>query len=82
MKWKKVVLFKDKVPIKVYVNHFDTKAIIFPLFGKYFSISSDMSALDLTVQIIFHKFEDSTIAQYGQYIRSTEDTALIFKEVA
>lgn len=84
--WKKVILDKDGSPVKVYVNEDDSRAIMFPLFGKYFSFSSDVSALDLAVQIIYHKFSDNepipSLLTYRSYLSSQEDTAIIYQEAA
>lgn len=86
MNWKKVILEKDGFPVKVYVNEKDSRAIMFPLFGKYFSFNSDVSALDLAVQIIFHvQREDGNpqnIFSFSSYENSKEDTLVIYQEAA
>jgi hypothetical protein len=84
--WKKVILHKDDMPVRVYVNADDTRAIVFPLFGRYFVVNSDKSALDLFVEILFHIPSDdaipSGIRNYSQYVNSQEDTQVIFQEAA
>jgi len=86
MRWTKVMLEKDGFPVKVYVNPDDSRCAVFPLFGKYHTVSSDKSALDLCIQLMFHKsseYGSSTgIETFGQYCRSSEDTAIIYQEAA
>lgn len=81
MTWNKVILHKDGCPIKVYVTEDGHRAIVFPLFGRYFGVLSDKSALDLTIQVIFHVCSDIPIPAgvhtYQQYVDSQEDTAVI-----
>lgn len=85
-KWKKVILHKDEVPVKVYVNEDDSYCVVFPLFGRYHGIRSDKSALDLCIQIMFHVYRESEhpggLSTYAQYESSKEDTAIIFKDAA
>lgn len=83
-KWKKVILYKDDMPVKVYVNREDTRCFVFPLFGKYHGVHSDKSALDLCTQIMFHVSmgDLSVVFDFAQYVRSQEDTAVIYREVA
>lgn len=66
--------------VKVYVNGDDSRAIVFPPFGKYFSLLSDNSALDFAVSFIF--FSSSRDINYTQYLSSQEDTSVIFQEAA
>lgn len=86
MKWTKVILHKEEFPIKVYVSEDGHQAVVFPLFGKYFGVYSDKSALDLTIQVIFHVCSDIPIPAgvhtYKQYVDSQEDTAVIYQEAA
>jgi hypothetical protein len=84
--WKKVILEKDGFPIKVYVNCDDSRCAIFPLFGKYHTVTSDKSALDLCIHLIFHVYKETSpvagMTTYAQYISSKEDTAFILQEAA
>lgn len=86
MKWNKMVLHKDEMPVKVYVNQDDSYCVVFPLFGKYYGVHSDASALDLCIQIMFHvssDFSSSTnVLTFGQYLSSQEDTAIIYQQAA
>lgn len=80
--WELLTVLKDDMPIKVYVNKNDTKAVIFPLFGKYFTVNSDRSAKDLMVEFIFNASNDFGIKTYLQYEVSQEDTAIINQKAA
>lgn len=84
--WKKVILEKDGCQIKIYVNESDSRAVMFPLFGRYFTFSSDKSALDLATSIIFHIGSDEPVHQnvisYQSYLNSQEDTQIIYQEAA
>lgn len=84
--WKKVIIEKDGCPVKVYVNETDTRCVVFPLFGRYHSVSSDKSALDLFIEVLFHKFSDfdvpAGVVTYTSYVSSQEDTAIILQEAA
>ncbi len=86
MNWKKVILYKDDVPVKVYVNQDDSQCYVFPLFGRYYGVHSDRSALDLCVQIMFHVASEypreSGVTTFGQYLSSQEDTAIIYQQAA
>lgn len=85
-KWKKITLHKDGWPVKVYVNQDDTYCVVFPLFGKYHGVYSDVSAIDFCIEIMFHRGSDSVVPAgvcgYSQYLSSQEDTAVIFQEAA
>ena len=80
------MLEKDGFPVKVYVNSDDSRCAVFPLFGRYHTVSSDKSALDLCIQILFHRSSDYDqpcgVVSFAQYQSSQEDTAVIFKEAA
>ena len=86
MNWTKVVLQKGDVPVKVYVNREDTRCFVFPLFGKYYGVHSDKSAIDLCIQIMFHIATEypnpGGIRTLDQYISSQEDTAITYQEAA
>lgn len=85
-KWKKVILHKDEMPVTVYVNKDNSHCVVFPLFGKYYGVHSDKSALDLCVQIMFHVQRDyphpGNVITFGQYLSCQEDTASIALEAA
>lgn len=85
-KWKKAIIEKDGFPVKAYVSKNDTRCVVFPLFGRYHTISSDKSALDLFVEVLFRKFSDfdmpAGISSYDSYVNSQEDTAIILQEAA
>jgi hypothetical protein len=80
MKWTKTVVDFESYQIKVYVNEDNTRAVIFPLFGRYFGLRSDVSALDMAVYFIF--FTPTREVSYLQYLSSQEDTSIIFQEAA
>jgi hypothetical protein len=85
-KWKLVMLEKDGFPVKVYVNHDDSRCIVFPLFGRYHGVNSDKSALDLCIQIMFHVCHEyehpGGVTTFAQYESCKEDTQIIFQEAA
>lgn len=85
-KWKKVILYKNEMPVKVYVNEDDTRAIVFPLFGRYHGVNSDKSALDLCIEIMFWIPTDhgqpGGVQNYSQYLNCQEDTLVIYREAA
>lgn len=60
--------------VKVYINSSNTLAVIFPLFGRYFRVNSDVNALDLATSLLFHTSNNVT---YTSYINSLEDTVSI-----
>lgn len=64
----------ETYPVKVYVNSSNTMAIIFPLFGRYFRVNSDVNALDLATSLLFHTSNNVT---YSAYTNSLEDTVSI-----
>lgn len=64
----------ETYPVKVYVNSSNTMAIIFPLFGRYFRVNSDVNALDLATSLLFHTSNELT---YNAYLNSLEDTVSI-----
>lgn len=85
-KWTKIILEKQGWPVKVYVNHDDSRCVIFPLFGRYSVCSSDKSALDLWIMLMFHVSSETGetygVKNFGEYCRSSEDTAIIYQEAA
>lgn len=81
-RWKKISVMKEMMEVKIYVNENDSRAVIFPLFGKYFCFSSDESALDLAVSMIHYKSSSDFNFTYGNYLNSQEDTAIIELEAA
>lgn len=84
--WNKIILHKQGMPIKVYINQDQSCAVVFCLFGKYSTFRSDKSALDLAVEIIFHVISDDSIPQmmysYSQYLNCQEDTVNLRLEEA
>lgn len=66
--------------VKVYVNRSNDTAVVFPLFGRYYIIRSDVNALDLAVNMLFHEtVNDICYKQltYSSYLSSQEDTVAI-----
>lgn len=68
------IVIVETYPIKVYVNKSNTLAVIFPLFGRYSRVNSDVNALDLATSLLFHTSNNVT---YTSYINSLEDTVSI-----
>jgi hypothetical protein len=79
MNWTLTVVDFSGNKVKVYVSSDNSRAIVFPPFGKYFSLHS-ASALDFAVSFIF--FSSSKDINYTQYLSSQEDTSVIFQEAA
>lgn len=88
MNWTKTIIDYNGYPIKAYTNKSQTRTILFFLFGRYTSFSSDVNSLDLAIMIIFHKYSDDytipSISTYEAYKNSLEDTIPIIdiKKVA
>ena len=80
MNWIKTMVEFEGHQIKVYVSSDNSRAVIFPPFGRYFGIISDKSALDMAVAFIF--FTSNKEISYVQYLSSQEDTSIIFQEAA
>lgn len=78
--WTLHIIKIESVPVKVYVNSSNTMAIVFPLFGRYYRVNSDVNALDLLTSVLFHTTINdiayNTIT-YSAYLNSLEDTAVI-----
>jgi hypothetical protein len=78
--WTLHTILVETYPVKVYVNHNNTIAVVFPLYGRYYRLRSDVNALDLTCSMLFHKTVDdisyNTIS-YSSYLNSLEDTVSI-----
>jgi len=81
MTWTRITIDSEGHPVTVYINGDDTRAIGFPMFGKYFSLSSDKSALDMATSFIFNHSPNKELS-FTQYINSQEDTGIIYQEVA
>ena len=75
-KWTKHTLMTKGFPVKVYINSGNTQAIIFPLFGKYYKLGSDVNVLDFAVDFITNAHADRTLT-HANYLNSLEDTAVI-----
>ena len=80
MTWKKVSFHIGDYPVSVYVNETDTRAVVFPLFGRFYGVWSDTSAIDLVTTLLF--LNPSRTITYTQYVNSQEDTAIIYQESA
>lgn len=80
MTWEKTAVeFRENIT-KVYTNKNNTQAVVFPPFGKYFSVRSDRSAFDLALSFIF--LVPNREVSYSQYLSSQEETAIIHQDVA
>ena len=78
MNWTKTIIDYNGYPIKAYTNKSQTRTILFYLFGRYSSFSSDTNSLDFAISIIFFKYNDEysipSISTYKAYLNSLEDT--------
>ena len=72
--WTLNIILVETYPVKVYVNPTNTAAVIFPLFGRYFRVNSDVNALDLATSMLFHTSNEVT---HKAYLTSLEDTVSI-----
>jgi hypothetical protein len=80
MTWNKVVVHVDNFPVSIYINEDSSRAVIFPLFGKYYGLSSDQCALTLAISFMFQRLrQDMT---YTQYLTSQEDTNPLYQEAS
>lgn len=74
MEFTLYIIVVEGYKVKVYVNSSNTLAVIFPLYGRYYSIRSDVNALDLATSLLFHTSNNVT---YNSYVNSLEDTVSI-----
>lgn len=81
MNWKKVVVHVSEYPVTIYVNSQDTRAIVFPAFGRFYGLWSDDSALTMAVSFVINP-PSKEIVTHASYLSSQEDTAIIFQEAA
>lgn len=72
--WTLNIILVETYPVKVYVNPTNSMAVIFPLFGRYFKVNSDVNALDLATSMLFHTSNEVT---HTAYLSSLEDTVSI-----
>lgn len=77
--WLPFIIMVQDFPVKVYVDLYNERAIIFPLFGKYFSVRSDVNALDFATSLLLHKLgaQHNCDIKYDSYLGMTEDTQVI-----
>lgn len=75
MNWKLQVINVHGYPVKVYINPANTQAVVFPLFGKYYQLSSDTNVLDFATTFLVGR--SSNVVSFSQYLASFEDTAVI-----
>ena len=71
----KQVIMVDGFPVKVYVNADNTHAVVFPLFGRYFQLRSDINVLDFATTFLIAK--NNNVISFASYQSQDEDTAII-----
>lgn len=81
MNWKKVVVHVDEYPVTIYVNSKDTRAVVFPIFGRFYGLWSDESALTFAVSFVINP-PSKEVMTHAKYLSCQEDTAVIFQEAA
>lgn len=74
-KWTKHVIEVKGFPVKVYINTDNTQSYVFPLFGKYYGLSSDVNVLDFTTDFLIGT--TTNVVTFSNYLNSLEDTAVI-----
>jgi hypothetical protein len=74
--WTLNVIMTKGFPVKVYVNAANTQAYIFPLFGRYFGLSSDSNVIDFATDFLIGNCNPVVIT-HANYVNSLEDTAVI-----
>jgi hypothetical protein len=70
------VLMVDGFPVKVYAHKNNQQAYIFPLFGRYHSMSSDKNVMDFVTDFLISK-HPSNVITFQSYLNGNEDTAVI-----
>ncbi len=78
--WTLYTIYVENNPVKVYVNYNNTLAVVFPPYGRYYRLRSDVNALDLTCIMLFHKTSNDicyNTVNYNSYVNSLEDTVNI-----
>ena len=74
--WTLNVIITKGFPVKVYTNASMTQAYVFPLFGRYFGLSSDTNVLDFATDFLIGNCNPIPVT-YANYTNSLEDTAVI-----
>ena len=64
----------DGMPVKVYVNHGNNTAVVFPPFGRIYRLWHDVSVLDFATTFVVAKFNN--VVTFESYLSSGEDTAV------
>lgn len=75
MNWTKQIVMVGGFPVKIYANLHNSSCAIFPLFGRYYVVRSDINALDLATSIVVGRGNE--LVTYEAYKSSLEDTAII-----
>lgn len=81
MNWTKVVIHVNEYPVTIYVNSDDSRAIVFPAFGRLYGLRSDESAMTMAVSFVLDP-PSKEVFTHSRYLTSQEDTAIIFQEAA
>lgn len=76
-KWTMYPILNRGFQVKVYVNEANDTAVVFPLFGKYYVLRSDVSALDFATDFIIDKPHNNVVS-FESYLSQFEDTAIIY----
>ena len=63
-------------PVKIYVNLHNTHAYVFPLFGRYYELSSDTDVMTFALTFLLAN-NTSNVITLAAYQSSGEDTAII-----
>lgn len=72
----KHIIMVEGFPVKVYVNAANTQAYVFPLFGKYYGLASDINVMDFVTTFLLAKNVNNVIS-FQSYLTQGEDTAII-----
>lgn len=81
MNWTKVVIHVHEYPVTIYVNSKDTRAVIFPAFGRFYVLWSDSSVTTMAVSFVINP-PSKEVMTHERYLSSQEDTAIIYPEAA
>lgn len=71
----KQIIQVNGFPVKVYVSADNKVAHVFPLFGRYFTLRSDVNVLDFTTTFLLAR--NGNVVSFQSYQTRDEETAII-----
>ena len=74
-KYTKHVIQVSGFPVKLYVREDNKQAYLFPLFGRYSGLYSDVNVLDFATDFLLGN--GNNVISFNNYLSGMEDTAVI-----